>query len=111
MALIECPECKNQVSEYALTCPNCGTPIARTEENKSDGDAHSTKQELNKKFKLYTIISSVLFWVGIIVFLINFKNNNESNDLKVVMIASASLAIIGLVWYLVTKVRTWWNNR
>ena len=29
MALIKCPECgKENVSEYAEACPNCGFPIA-----------------------------------------------------------------------------------
>jgi hypothetical protein len=28
MAMIQCPECKQPVSDAAPTCPNCGTPIA-----------------------------------------------------------------------------------
>jgi len=28
MALIQCPECKQEVSDQAPTCPNCGAPIA-----------------------------------------------------------------------------------
>lgn len=27
MALIECPECDREVSDQAVTCPNCGYPI------------------------------------------------------------------------------------
>lgn len=27
MALIKCPECGKEISDKALTCPNCGTPI------------------------------------------------------------------------------------
>lgn len=27
MALINCPECGKEISDKALTCPNCGTPI------------------------------------------------------------------------------------
>lgn len=27
MALINCPECKKEVSEHSLNCPNCGYPI------------------------------------------------------------------------------------
>ena len=30
MALIKCPECGRQVSDKALTCPNCGCPIGTT---------------------------------------------------------------------------------
>ena len=28
MALIKCPECMNQVSSTAISCPQCGAPIA-----------------------------------------------------------------------------------
>lgn len=27
MSLIKCPECGKEISDKALTCPNCGTPI------------------------------------------------------------------------------------
>ncbi len=27
MSLIKCPECKNEVSEKATSCPKCGCPI------------------------------------------------------------------------------------
>ncbi|MFI4940353.1 MAG: zinc ribbon domain-containing protein, partial [Burkholderiales bacterium] len=29
MALINCDECGNQVSDKAVACPKCGNPIAR----------------------------------------------------------------------------------
>ncbi len=29
MALIECPECSNNVSDQSLSCPNCGFPTSR----------------------------------------------------------------------------------
>jgi predicted amidophosphoribosyltransferase len=29
VALINCPECKKEVSDKASSCPNCGHPIAR----------------------------------------------------------------------------------
>ena len=28
MALIQCPECANEVSDQAVSCPKCGFPIA-----------------------------------------------------------------------------------
>lgn len=29
MALIDCPECRKQISDKAITCPNCGCPIVQ----------------------------------------------------------------------------------
>lgn len=39
MSLIKCPECNNDVSEYADKCPNCGCPI------------DVIKNEINNKLK------------------------------------------------------------
>ena len=33
MALIHCPECKNEISDKAQTCPNCGFPIAKQQKS------------------------------------------------------------------------------
>lgn len=27
MALMQCPECKHQISDQAVACPNCGAPV------------------------------------------------------------------------------------
>jgi len=33
MALIKCPECAKEVSTAATTCPNCGYPLKRDDED------------------------------------------------------------------------------
>jgi len=33
MALIECPECKGQVSDKAEACPHCGAPVQNKQQN------------------------------------------------------------------------------
>lgn len=35
MALIECPECKKEISDKATSCPNCGYPISQQNTLKS----------------------------------------------------------------------------
>ena len=35
MALIICPECSHDVSDKAISCPNCGYPIRLSEGTKS----------------------------------------------------------------------------
>ncbi len=50
MALINCPECKKQVSEQAKTCPNCGFQIERYFYQKAREAKQNEQQEaLNKK--------------------------------------------------------------
>lgn len=45
MALIPCPECKRDVSDKAISCPNCGCPIAsKTPMNKM---FETNRQQMN----------------------------------------------------------------
>lgn len=37
MALVDCPECTSDVSEYADSCPHCGYPFKDTDGNGSGG--------------------------------------------------------------------------
>jgi len=34
MALINCPECKQEISDKAISCPNCGFPLSQMSESK-----------------------------------------------------------------------------
>lgn len=61
MALITCPECGRQISEYAEKCPGCGWPVQREEEDERyerngkvqgqsrEGGRSSTKRKTKKK--------------------------------------------------------------
>lgn len=52
MALIECPECGKEVSDKAKSCPNCGCPIDKFQ-NEND-------------FPTYTVIAfSLLVFFGV----------------------------------------------
>lgn len=36
MALIKCPECGNEISDRAVSCPNCGCPIFAEDKEKNN---------------------------------------------------------------------------
>jgi hypothetical protein len=36
MSLIECPECKKQISDKAVSCPNCGYPLNKQQTDNAD---------------------------------------------------------------------------
>lgn len=50
MSLINCPECNHQVSDKAISCPNCGYPI------NSIGQEQSNSGDINKCNEKYRII-------------------------------------------------------
>ena len=72
MALIQCPECKHEVSEHAVSCPSCGYTInAKTE----------TTKRKSKMLLIILLICIAIICVACIVFGINnkIKNKNDNN--------------------------------
>lgn len=74
MALIECPECKNKISDQADVCPKCGYELRKTEveeEEKTNASDSSKKPKANSKYILLAIIALCVFLV--------FKYLNDNN--------------------------------
>lgn len=102
MSLINCPECRTEVSNIAEACPKCGAPIAKAIETQTIGTRLTTVQETSKKLKLQIILASILFWGGLGFFYIIFRKEEG-----VFLIMS----IAGAIWYVVTKIRVWWHHK
>ena len=108
MALISCPECNNQVSSTAATCPKCGAPIAEAVGSKAAGAPLTTVQETSKKLKVHIIFSSIIFWVGVVWFFVGINAAEEGGAQP---IFPGILVFIGLVWYVATRLRIWWHHK
>ena len=67
MALINCPECGKEISDQAVSCPNCGLPIKKTKEKKS----------FNKLFIIIPFVVIVLAVGGFIAYRIIHTNSPE----------------------------------
>ena len=50
MALIKCIECKKEVSDKAMTCPNCGAPVELSQKNYSEAPVVVTFNFDNETF-------------------------------------------------------------
>ena len=61
MALIQCPECNNKISDKSKNCIHCGYPIAS---NIKQNYIHSSTQKLLALALVMLIITSVLLIVG-----------------------------------------------
>jgi DNA-directed RNA polymerase subunit RPC12/RpoP len=104
MGLMICPECKKEVSSQAVLCPNCGVPIGGLLKELSPSN-RSTIQLTSNMLKMHAVLSSLLFWGGIVVAYNNFRDDPEATKY-------ASIAIlVGLVWYIVTKILTTEKSR
>lgn len=77
MALINCPECKNKVSEKADVCPKCGYAISRNIENIKK---HNKKEAQSSVFGcLFMVVIVVSFFI---YYLPSDEEVLESNKIK-----------------------------
>ncbi len=111
MALINCPECKNQVSDTAATCPNCGAPIKGASEAKAAGSNLTTTQSTSKRLKLHMLISSLIFLIGVTWFFVASQAAAENPGIDVNVAIPGWFIIVGAVWFLITRFRIWWHHK
>lgn len=104
MALIKCSECGGQVSDKAASCPHCGAPISRAKETSAAGQELTTIQQTSKKLKLHTVLSVLIAVIGIIVLFGDSDAEGHGASF------GALLAIGGLTWFFVTRIRIWWHH-
>lgn len=71
MALIKCPECKKDVSTEASSCPNCGFPLTKLFDIKSNKKAPSPKSSswLNK-WEFKPVLTKIIVFASFIISLV-----------------------------------------
>ena len=67
MALIKCPECGNDVSTEAVSCPKCGCPIKRTAEVQKAEEQYDTAAETYSRRNGGGCGKAIFVFVAIIV--------------------------------------------
>lgn len=93
MALLKCKECKQEISSRAPACPHCGCPL-------------STIKGISKKLKSHVVLSSIIFWIGLIWLFAIIRQAKDLSD----MVGPPILIAASLAWYVITKVRIWWHR-
>ena len=109
MALIKCPECGTEVSDKALQCPKCSYPISTAPSQQTPEDIQ-TIQQTSKRLKKQIIIAVVLIIGGIILISTGANANKEST--RALLFTFGTLAaLLGAIWYIIVRIRIWWNHR
>ena len=73
MALIKCPECKNNISDQADVCPKCGYEI-------NGNNSKSNNKSKNKFDYKYLLIGLLIVVVGFYMLNNRSNNTNTGND-------------------------------
>ncbi len=95
MALINCPECNKQISDFAVNCPNCGYPL-----QKQNFETKSTPQNRNISqnkaslppalpkpvgcFKIVLIVVASVFGLFVLMGILAGIFSTESNEIKTI---------------------------
>lgn len=76
MALINCPECKKEISDTAPSCPNCGYIMKSNSEKK-----HSIKKKTTtRKTGCGTIIFALLIVISLTILLSTLSNDEDNSE-------------------------------
>ncbi len=106
MALIECNECGKKVSSKALSCPECGYPIADEAEVEAIGTPVTTVQETSKAIKSHIAMAACLIIGGCTFSMVSSAGGTENFGFKL----GIWMMLIGFVWYLISQIRGWWHH-
>ena len=110
MSLIDCTECKKQVSDLATSCPSCGAPINVSYEKNSKEKHLHTIQGTHKRLKFHQAFSCMVFFIGII-WLFASNGHLDSSGKNLGSVYAIIMICFGAIWYIITKIRIWWNHK
>lgn len=103
MALINCPECNQEVSNLATECPKCAYPISGGGTTQASGGKVQTVEQTGKIYKLNKILSALFICVGICVVVVGFQTGSRPS-IGIAMVA------IGFIWFCITSFLSWWHH-
>jgi uncharacterized membrane protein YbjE (DUF340 family) len=110
VALIACSECNNQVSTMAAACPRCGVPIGNAVAGgASSADSAATPDATSKRMKLHTAVAAALV-LGSSVGLMT-EANGRAAGAGFTAILFGLLFVLGIVYYVEVRIRSWRHRR
>lgn len=107
MAIIQCPACKERISDKAATCIHCGVSLNAHSDNAEFSDEQLASQvkmrRLKKRYSLQqqAILGVLLFLFSIFIWYFVGKQGLS----KPSHFIQLGLAAVGGGWYLITRVR------
>ena len=108
MALTLSPECRNEISTTAATCPHCGQSIGQaTERGPRSGGPGSATGLTSGRRKLHTAIAAVVVVsssVGL------SAEAGRAAGPGLLTIITGLLLAVGLLYYIEVRVRAWWHR-
>jgi hypothetical protein len=112
MALIKCPECGNEVSSVAASCPKCAYPIASAPIKDKTVLIEQTSKHIKRQ---KAIVAGMIFGgLGVNIIFVNCLASSQTSTQYVFYGIASSLGllvlIIGIISGIVIKINSWWHH-
>ncbi len=107
MALINCPSCKNRISDKAKTCSHChfnlksGTTTEGLSQEQLESKDKLARMKKRYSLQMQAMAGIILFLLGIVLWF--FLGEKGLTDVS--HFVELGTAFIGFVWYIITRVR------
>lgn len=103
VALTFCPECSNQVSTFAASCPSCGMPLSVQQSVPQPAAPNQplTIEQTSRSIKLGMVICAGAFWIGVIGLFAADENTKG---------VYAWMVLLGAIGWFFMKIARWWRN-
>ena len=98
MALIQCPECKKNISDRAASCPDCGCPLAQPVQ---------TIEQTAKKYKGMQLLGVLLACVGVVVLIFGSAANPDDESAGR---TGGLIMCAGFGLYVYSRFAAWWHH-
>ena len=105
MALTACPECKNEVSTMAATCPRCGAPVAHA----AGGGVQSagpgaTLRAAGGRLKLHTAVAMAMVLASSVGLMAEASTTAAGPNVAAVVFGL--LFVLAILYYVEVRVRS-----
>ena len=100
MALIYCPECKKEISDRAISCPQCGFPLSPAGVNTDTNPGGDSNRSM-ELIRMQKVLVYLIFLAGLILLIPCLSANWSS----VTLIASGALIGLAIVWFVLILVQ------
>ena len=106
MALIKCPECGNEVSSSAESCPKCAYPMIRNDVSTSthSGDVQ-TKEKSSERYKLQRLLSGLIVILSFVGLLLAGWGLTHQKGLFIY--GGVLGVVVGGVWHITVRFMAW----
>ncbi len=112
MSLVQCLECKKEVSDKATVCPHCGNPtIPQVSQPIVQAETKITSVEYtSKKIKRDIAIAVSILILGLILIIAGMANIASGKSKGGLMAFGVFIFFVGIFDAILVKISRWWHH-